>query len=731
MKRISFIIALAISIQGASLVRAQTNNSYPMLMSLKPVAVQIGETTECEVTARYTLVGAYKVLVSGEGVTAEVVPPEKPPEAKPNEAKPSVLKTKLKFTVAADAIPGIRDFRVITPQGASTVGQVVIARDPIETETATGGGRGGRRSRSGGDSSTSGATSTAATTNNTIDKAESIEIPATVCGTIESAEDVDCYKFKLDAPTALTFSVRSRRMMYRYHDMQLQVDPIITIRNAMGSTLATSDNYFAGDPLLHYKFEQPGEYILEIRDVRYQGRDEWVYAVEVNSRPYVTQAYPLSVAPGAENKLSLVGFNLPADPTIALNIPADAPAGLRQVSSVVAGQPANDFGVVVTKLPPVTEGLLENNAIATAQAISLPAAINGRIESAGDIDCFVFEAKKGETWSFDVIARRAMSGLDPIIRILNDKGAALIENDDARVNRVNVSDSWIENWSAPADGKYVLEIRDLHLRGGAEFPYVVLASRSQPYFELELDSDKTLLAPGISAPFYVRVNRKNGFAGEVQLAVNGLPPGVTATTGRILASGNDGCIILTAAPDAPAAAVNIQVTGTATHPGPDGAALALSAVAIPLQEYYSPGGGRGNWPVEMHTVSVAEPMDVRTVKLSATDITLKPGDSQKIDVTIERAPGFKGNVTLDVLFQHLTQPYGNSLPKGVTLDGNKSKTLLTGEETKGTITLVAAKDASPVEKQVIPVMAHISINFVMKHTLCGPPVTITVEAPAK
>ena len=119
-------------------------------------------------------------------------------------------------------------------------------------------------------------------------------------------------------------------------------------------------------------------------------------------------------------------------------------------------------------------------------------------------------------------------------------------------------------------------------------------------------------------------------------------------------------------------------------------------------------------------------MDIRGVQLSLTEVNLKPGSSQKIEVTIERAPGFKGNVTLDVLYQHLEQPFGNSLPKGVKMDGANSKTLLTGEETKGFITLVAAGDAPAVEKQLIPVMAHVSINFVMKHTFCGAPVFVTV-----
>jgi hypothetical protein len=119
-------------------------------------------------------------------------------------------------------------------------------------------------------------------------------------------------------------------------------------------------------------------------------------------------------------------------------------------------------------------------------------------------------------------------------------------------------------------------------------------------------------------------------------------------------------------------------------------------------------------------------MDIRSVKLSTNAVTLRPGESQKVEVTIERAPGFKGNVTLDVIYQHLEQPYGNSLPKGVTADVGSSKTLLVGEETKGFITLKAVPDAAAVEKQLVPVMAHVSVNFVMKMTYCGDPFHVTV-----
>src|SRR5215469_5329528 len=126
---------------------ALAQSSYPMLMSTKPLAVQVGAATECEVSARYNLFGAYQVFVSGAGITGEVVPPEAKPDApkpdaakpdeKPMDKKPEVPKIKIRFTAAPDAVPGMRTFRVATPQGASTVGTLVAVRDPIVYEQGT------------------------------------------------------------------------------------------------------------------------------------------------------------------------------------------------------------------------------------------------------------------------------------------------------------------------------------------------------------------------------------------------------------------------------------------------------------------------------------------------------------------------------------------------------------------------------------------------------------------
>jgi hypothetical protein len=44
------------------------------------------------------------------------------------------------------------------------------------------------------------------------------------------------------------------------------------------------------------------------------------------------------------------------------------------------------------------------------------------------------------------------------------------------------------------------------------------------------------------------------------------------------------------------------------------------------------------------------------------------------------------------------------------------------------ITLKAAPDAPAVEKQLVPVMAHVSVNFVMKMTYCAEPFFVTVAS---
>ena len=700
---------------------ANAQTSYPMLMSLKPVAVQAGTTAECEVQSRYTLLGTHQVFFSGDGLSAEVVAPEMA-EPKPGEKPKDVTKLKLKITASSDAIPGVREFRLATPNGASTVGQIVVVRDPVIVEQAG---------------------------NDTRDKAQEIAVPATICGAIEKNEDFDFFKFKAEAGQSLTFHVRGQRLEDKIHDLQNHLDPILFLRDATGGVVAMSDNAFFADPFLAHTFKDAGEYLLEIRDVRYQGNQYWEYCIEIANRPFVTQVFPMAVKPGVETPVELSGWLLPADAKVGVEALADlrpalterspegstpttesgSPGRIQWVSLTVGEQQTLPVPVYVTDLPLHIEAAGDNDGVATAVSVTSPAVISGRIEKPSDVDVYSFPAKKGEKLSFEVLARRYQSNLDSYLRILNDKGQLLREDDDLRQGRMSHADTWIDGWDVPADGTYCVEIRDTHLRGGDGFGYVLQITPATPSFELQLDTDKTQLTPGTHAVLFARANRKHGFTGEVQLHVEGLPPGVTATCGRILnTKQSDGAIVLSAAPGAKLAASNIRVWGTATHPQGEGQPpLELRAEAVPYQETYNPGGGRVHWPVDAHMVCVGAPSDVLGIELSESDLHLKPGEKKKIAVKVHRGPGYKGNITLDLTFNHLERIYASSMPDGVKIEGGESKTLLAGGASEGFITVSVDKDAAPVEKQLACVMANISINFVMKATYASPPIYITIE----
>jgi len=668
-----------------------------MLMSIKPVAAQIGQISEHTIRSRYTMMGAYQVLVSGTGATGEIVPQEMKPEDAKNIENQSL---KVKFAVAVDAQPGVRDVRVATPRGISTVGQLVIVRDAVARE---------------------------ADNNDKVEQAQMITLPATLCGTIEKAEDVDWFRFHLDAPASLVFHVRSSRLQDRIHDLQLHSDPLLTLRAADGRVLAASDNYFFADPLIAYRLEQPGDYLLEMRDARYEGNQYWEYSVEVAARPFAETVYPLAIAKSQPVSLELVGHFLPL-PQVSFT-PPDLPLGRQDFRVPLGDDASNPVAMLLSDLPLVAEGG-ENNSFDKTQVVTAPCGINGRIENESDLDCYSFAAKKGESLSFEIVARRLQSSLDSQLRLMNDKGQLLTSNDDLRLGKRGWTDSWIENWVAPADGNYVIEVRDVHLRGGPAFPYFLEITRCQPYFELYVDTDKTQVAAGTSGVAFVKVERKCGFTGEVQLAVEGLPAGVTASCGRILADkGQDGCIVFAAADGTMPCVSNIKISGTGTITLPDGTMQTQTVVAQPYQEIYQPGGGRGHWPSDTHALAINEPSDVRGIALNEYDLTLKPGESKKVEITITRAPEFNANVTLDVLFQHLASPFANTLPQGVTIDDKDVKTLLSAGATQGHITLKAAADAPPVEKQQCCVMANVSLNFVMKATYSSKPLTITVAKP--
>jgi hypothetical protein len=668
--------------------------SFPMLMALDPPAVQAGgEAKECKVSSRYSLGEAYKVFITGDGVSAE---PVLDPKADPAK---ELTNLPLRFTATKDAQLGVREFRVATPIGVSTVGQLVVVRDPVFVETKN---------------------------NNTVDKATPVTLPAAVCGVIEAAEDIDCFKFAVKAGQSLSFHCRSARIEDKIHDLQAHSDPIITVKNSSGTVVAASDNYFFADPALAYTFKQEGDYYLEIRDVRYQGNAFWQYCVEINDRPLPATAMPLAIAPGKKQTVELAGLNLAAGTKAEIEAPAGLEPGLHWLTPRVGNETLPPVPVVVAADPITAEPNRPHGTVKDAADVALPTVVAGRIGAPGEADCYAFAAKAGEAFEFEVVARRAQSSLDSVLAIYDEAGKRLTESDDQTLYRLSTSDSSIATFVAKTDGRYVVELRDLHQRGGADFTYALQLRRGEPSFTLHADLDKVPVCGDTGGCVFVRAMRKHGFVGDIELTVEGLPKEFKADCGRVLADGQDGVIVFSAEKGAKPTAGEIRIVGRAVHKDAAGKETKLSAVAVPWQEIYSPGGGRASFPVDTFFVSTAKPLDVTKVTVTPTEIKLKPGESQKIEVTIEKGAGFEKSITLDVLFRHLARPFGDCLPKGVTIDEKASKLILSAKDTKGYITLKAAPDAPAVDGQLVPVMAQAAINFVMKMSYCGDPLRVSV-----
>ena len=674
---------------------ASAQNSFPMVTHVTPVAVRRGTTAEVTVECRTsTLYGAYKVLVGGAGITAEVVPIKDAKPADPKAAPPVVAAIKLKFTVAADAALGVREFRVASSVGLSSLGQLVIVDAPVVQEQPG---------------------------INLPEKAQSVPIPSVICGRTEIAENVDFYKFTAKAGQTLTFEVHCARIQDKIHDLQKHGDPLIAVFDDTGKELAAADDGYFADPVLEFKVPKDGEYRVAIRDAKYDGDARWAYALSITDKPYVQNVFPLAANPDRDVIVQPVGSAKLIQPNWPLRSPKDP--GLHLVTLSHAGENTNPAPMLVTKLPTIAE-IEPNDQPKSASKIDLPCAVNARIGTKRDLDHFLFKGVKGKPIRFEVFARRfgtiLRSQLDSQLDIMTPDGKILASNDD-----LNGKDSGLI-FTPAADGDFIVRIRDLNNKGGEGFVYCLECDFARPDFILKVDPSKAMIGPGSRTAWYAQVTRVNGFTGPVKIEVSGLPAGVTVNPLTIPENMTQGCLVVSASDDAKLDAAIVTVTGTAEAKDENGKPAALARTAVALEEIYMPGGGRGTFQAVMNAVAVTGPTDVLQVKVNKNRVTLKPGEEVKIDVEVIRRADYDKGMTLDVILRHLGSIYGNPLPPGLTMEDGKSKTLL-GTGSAGHITLKAAPTAAECTDVPICVQAYVPINFVVKIGYASEPIFVTIK----
>lgn len=153
----------------------------------------------------------------------------------------------------------------------------------------------------------------------------------------------------------------------------------------------------------------------------------------------------------------------------------DAAPGEREVRLISPTGVSNPLRLIIEQYPLLSDAE-PNNTPQQAQSAPLPAVLIGRIEARGDADCFRFEARKGQHLVFDVVASRSGSPLDAAVAVYDGSGKEIASDNDT-----HGADPFVA-FDVPADGAYVIEIRDLQYRGGGDYGYRI-QSGAIPYVE--------------------------------------------------------------------------------------------------------------------------------------------------------------------------------------------------------------------------------------------------------
>ena len=345
--------------------------------------------------------------------------------------------------------------------------------------------------------------------------------------------DVDRFRFKAVRGDQLVLAAGARKLVpYMADAVPGWFQATLTLYDGNGYEVGYSDDYtFHPDPVLHYKIPRNGFYGLEIKDSIYRGREDFVYRIALGKLPFITSIFPMGCRQGEKVTVELNGWNLPQR-TLEFDSterrPGEFPIYVRGGRLL-----SNSVPFVVDTLP---ECLDEepNNDEQNAQAIRPPLIVNGRIDEPGDRDVFRFEGRKGGKVLVEVRARRINSPMDSMLKLTGPDGKQLMINDDT-VDRgeglcTHHADSLLEV-ELPSDGAYHVHLQDTQKKGGVAYGYRLRISARRPDFDLRVVPSVTNARPGETKTITVYAMRRDGFDGEISMALNNPPPGLKLSGG--------------------------------------------------------------------------------------------------------------------------------------------------------------------------------------------------------
>jgi hypothetical protein len=482
--------------------------------------------------------------------------------------------------------------------------------------------------------------------NHTPETAQPAPIPVAIDGACDP-QAMDYYKFDARAGQKVTLEAVARRLGSR-------LDPMFRVLGPDGRELAYSDDEegIGADGRVRLTIPADGTYVVEIRDIRYDGGGEHRYRLRIGDFPLVSTTYPLAVRQGTRGTLEFCGQVADDLAFETLVVSAPAATGLLPVAlRSPQGQGSAMATLEVSDLPECLE-FEPNDSPETAVPLAIPSAVSGRFQAARDRDHYRFDAKAGQKFRFVAHTRRLGSPTDVYLRVYNDEGGQLAEADDA-----GREDAALD-FAAPADGQYRLVVEDLNRRGGPEHAYRLECRPNEPGFALAVEADK-FDAPQAGVFVAKVTSARRDYNGPITLSLEGAPEGCKLE-GQAIAEGQNETTLRVTVPAgaAPGTFAAIHIVGTAKV-----GEQTMRAVASAGDALREPLGGQPFPPEDLASslgLGIGGPFPQFLKLMVDGDAVLLPqlAGAGNVVVKLERSNGFEGDVALGV----------SGLPSGVSLE---------------------------------------------------------------
>jgi hypothetical protein len=658
----------------------------PRLFILTPPGGRAGSTVEVTFTG-VDLEKPEGLLFDDAGFKAEAVPepvgPAPDPRRQPQQQRrqgqlgPDVS-VKFKVTIPAGAALGNHDVRLVNKEGISNPRTFVVGDLPEVLEKEP---------------------------NNDVDQAQRVELNSTVNGTIATPTDVDYYVFAGKKGQRVVVSCLATSI-----DSKL---PAALELYGGGRLLASNRDYREGDAVLDCTLPEDGDYQVRVFGFTYtQGSPDHFYRLTISTAPWVDAVFPPVVEPGKATRLEVYGRNLPGgklDPSALCDgrplekcvVTWQAPKGpgvterlafrglVPPKSTGLDGcefrlrnevGSSNPFLLTYAHAPVILDNG-DNDTPESAQRVSVPCVIAGRIEKRRDRDWYAFTAKKGDVLSIEAFGDRLGAPEDLYFQLRSAATKQVLTEQDDNPEIMNpvhfltrTEDPPRYRFVAPADGEYELLVasREAYIQAGPRFLYTVRIGPEEPDFRLVVmphvpnDPEACVLPRGGRTYCTVYVWRQDGFSGDVELSADNLPEGVTCPPQTVGREQREGTLVLSATDDAPLGAGKIRVKGTAVIHGKKVEREARAASVTWSVQQNVPPVSRLDHDVVL-AVRAEAPY---TLTAGLDHAVVLQGEKVEVPVTVKRhGSDFKSPVQVAAL--NLPSPQGNrqqQLPALLTLN---------------------------------------------------------------